>query len=126
MMKVVLPTYTRHCPGCTTAYAAQNSASRLVGGSMMHYMSALTRNQALSTRKPSQQAVDNVRLRRLWVHIEASLGDEAGAMNPHLLASQNARACYGREHIYKLVMALLPATCSQEFCCPSCLAISCS
>ena len=56
--KVIQPTYSRYLPGGTVAFAAQNSAARLIGGNTMHRMAALTRQQALSEQKPSAQALE--------------------------------------------------------------------
>ena len=92
--KVVQPTYARYLPGASVAFAAQNSAARLIGGNTMHKMAALTRQQGLSGTKPSAQAIE--KCKHLWAHIALAIGDEGSQMDPELLATLSARAYYGR------------------------------
>ncbi len=98
--KVVLRVYERFCPGCTRASAAQNSAARLIGGATFHYMARLQRNQALTGARPSRQTI--IKLRMLWDHLIAKVMDEASLVDPQLLATLNANACWGRLETYGL------------------------
>ena len=60
----------------------------------MHKMAALTRQQALSEKKPSAQALE--KCRHLWANVVLAIGDESSQMDPELLATVSARAYYGR------------------------------
>ena len=60
----------------------------------MHRMAALTRQQVLSEKKPSAQALE--KCKHLWGTIALAIGDERSQMDPELLATVSARAYYGR------------------------------
>lgn len=102
--EVVLPVLRRFCPGAFQAMASQNSAARLIGGATMHAMAAMTRNQALTARKPGRAALE--KLKKGWEALACILLDEASLMPPELLAMVNARAGWARSEL----LHLLPGT----------------
>ena len=94
---VVLPVYDRYLPGASVRVAATNAAARLIGGTTMHQLAALTRNQTLTCGKPGAAALD--RLKRSWGHISVVFADEIGQTNPELLATLSWRCAWGRLHL---------------------------
>ena len=90
----IQPTYARYLPGASVAFAACNSAARLIGGNTMHRMAALARHQPLSETKPSAQALE--KCKHFWAHVALTIGDEGSQMDPNLLATVSARAYCGR------------------------------
>ena len=91
---VIQPTYARYLPGARVAFAACNSAARLIGGNTMHRMAALTRHQPLSETRPSARALEQCK--HFWAHVALTIGDEGSQVDPNLLAIARARAYYGR------------------------------
>ena len=98
--EVVLPVLGQFCPGAFQAMASQNSAARLIGGATMHAMAAMTRNQALTTRKPSRPAME--KLKKGWAGLACVLLDEMSLTPPELLAVVNCRAGWARSELIKL------------------------
>ena len=92
--EVVLPTYKKYCPNATRAFAARNSAARLIGGATFHYMGSLLRQQVLTRKKPSPKLIQKLQL--LWSHLALALIDEISLVDPQLLAVVNDRCCWGR------------------------------
>ena len=98
--EVVLPVLRRFCPGAFQAMASQNSAARLIAGATMHAMAAMTRNQALTARKPTRGALE--KLKKGWEALACVLLDEASLMPPDLLAMVSARAGWARSELLRL------------------------